>query len=190
MSSVDPHSPFVLDTRELGRRAGSMKTYKFTADASADLGLAMIAVPAGSEIEFDLRLESVMDGVLVSGTALVSVEGECSRCLEPIAFDMEVDLQELFEYPKTDSRGREIESDSQDDDTPKLDGDYLDLEPVLRDAVVLAFPLSPLCQPDCRGLCTECGTNLNENPEHEHATVDPRWAGLDKLSFESKSEEN
>lgn len=189
MSSVDPRSPYVLDTRELGRRAGSMKAFKFSVAASADLGLAMIAVPAGSDIEFDIRLEAVMDGVLVSGTALVSVVGECSRCLEPIAFDMEVDLQELFEYPATDSKGREIPSDSEDE-MPKLDGDYLDLEPVLRDAVVLAFPLSPLCQPDCRGLCTECGTNLNENPDHEHEAVDPRWAGLAGLLLESEAEEN
>ena len=190
MSSVDPRSPLVLDTRELGRRAGSMKTYKFVAPAPADLGLAMIAVPTGSEIEFDIRLESVVDGVLISGTALVYVAGECSRCLEPISFDMEVDLQELFEYPAIDAKGRKVEKLETDDELPKLDGDLLDLEPVLRDAVVLAFPLSPLCQPDCRGLCSECGTNLNENPDHKHETVDPRWAELSKLSTENLPEKN
>ncbi len=188
MSSVDPRSPLVLDTRELGRRAGSMKTYKFVAPAPTDLGLALIAVPAGSEVEFDIRLESVVDGVLVSGTALVSVEGECSRCLEPIAFDMEVDLQELFEYPATDAKGRLVQKPEADDELPKLDGDLLDLEPVLRDAVVLAFPLSPLCNKDCRGLCSECGVNLNDNPDHKHETVDPRWAELGKLSAENLSE--
>ena len=188
MSSVDPRSPLVLDTRELGRRAGSMKTYKFVAPAPAELGLAMIAVPTGSEIEFDIRLESVVDGVLVSGTALVSVEGECSRCLEQMAFDMEVDLQELFEYPATDARGKQIAKSDPDDELPKLDGDFLDLEPVLRDAVVLAFPLSPLCNPGCRGLCSECGANLNENPDHQHETVDPRWAALGNLSPEKLSE--
>ena len=188
MSSVDPRSPLVLDTRELGRRAGSMKTYKFVAPAPAELGIAMIAVPTGSDIEFEIRLESVVDGVLVSGTALVSVEGECSRCLEPIAFDMEVDLQELFEYPATDARGRQIEKSQTDDELPKLDGDLLDLESVLRDAVVLAFPLSPLCNPGCRGLCSECGANLNENPDHQHETVDPRWSALSKLSTENLPE--
>ncbi len=185
MSSLDPRSPLVLDTRELGRRAGSMKTHKFSSPAPADLGLTMIAVPAGSDIEFDLRLEAVMDGVLVSGTALVSVEGECSRCLEPIAFDTEVDLQELYEYPATDSKGRQIENSDSDDDQPKLDGDFLDLEPLLRDAVVLAFPLSPLCQPDCLGLCTQCGVNLNDDPNHQHDVVDPRWAALENLKEEN-----
>ena len=188
MSSLDPRSALVLDTRELGRRAGSMKAYKFSVAAPADLGLAMIAVPSGSDIDFDIRLEAVVDGVLVSGTALVSVEGECSRCLEPIAFDMEVDLQELFEYPATDAKGRMVEKPDADDELPQLDGDYLDLEPVLRDAVVLAFPLSPLCQPDCRGLCSECGANLNENPDHVHETVDPRWAALSELSKDNEAQ--
>ncbi len=101
---------------------------------------------------------------------------------------MEVDLQELFEYPATDARGRQIEKSEPDDELPKLDGDLLDLEPVLRDAVVLAFPLSPLCNPGCRGLCSECGANLNENPDHQHETVDPRWAALGNLSPEKLSE--
>lgn len=187
MSSLDPRSPFALDTRELGRRPGSMKTYKFSVAAPADVGLAMIAVPAGSDIELDIRLEAVMDGVLVTGTALVSVNGECSRCLEQIAFDLEVDLQELFEYSTTDTRGRQVKNPETEDDLPKLDGDFLDLEPVLRDAVVLAFPLSPLCFADCRGLCSECGANFNEDPEHMHETVDPRWAALAELAKDNEA---
>ena len=153
MTSLDPRSPLVLDTRELGRRAGSMKQVSITVAAPADLGIALVAVPEGSEIELDLRLESVMDGVLVTGTALVTVSGECSRCLEPLAFDREVDIQELYEYPETDHRGRVVESQDDEDELPKLEDDLLDLEPALRDAVVLALPLQPLCQPDCQGLC-------------------------------------
>lgn len=181
MNSLDHRSPLVLDTRELGRRAGSMKLYTFTAPAPADLGGAMVTVPTGSDIEFDIRLESVMEGVLVSGTAHVSVTGECSRCLEPLAFDKEVDLQELYEYPATDARGRVIEESQTDDELPKLENDLLDLEPTLRDAVVLALPLVPLCQPDCLGLCPQCGVNLNDEPEHQHDVVDSRWAALADL---------
>ena len=95
MTSLDPRSPLVLDTRELGRRAGAMKTLQRSVAAPAGLGLALVAVPEGSEIELDVRLESVMEGVLVTGTALVTVSGECSRCLEPLSFDKEVDIQEL-----------------------------------------------------------------------------------------------
>ena len=189
MTSLDPRSPLVLDTRELGRRAGAMKKLNFSVAAPADLGVAMVTGPTGSDIEFDIRLESVMEGVLVSGTALVSVTGECSRCLEPLAFDQEVDIQELFEYPATDSRGRVVEESQTDDDMPKLENDLLDLEPTLRDAVVLALPLVPLCQPDCLGLCTQCGVNLNDEPDHKHDVVDARWAALADLVTNDGEEE-
>ncbi len=189
MTSLDPRSPLVLDTRELGRRAGAMKQMQFSVAAPADLGVAMVAVPPGSEIDFDIRLESVMDGVLVTGTALVTVAGECARCLEPLAFDMEVDIQELFEHPETDSRGRTIEGSLDDDELPKLDSDLLDLEPTLRDAVVLALPPVPLCQPDCLGLCVECGANLNDEPEHKHDVIDARWSALADLVAKDGDEE-
>jgi len=189
MPSLDPRSPFVLDSRELGRRAGSMKTMQFSVAAPADLGFALVAVPIGSDVEFDIRLESVMDGVLVTGTALVTVAGECSRCLEPLAFDTEVDIQELFTYLETDSRGREIPDSNDDDEMPKLEGDYFDLEPTLRDAVVLALPLVPLCQPDCLGLCSLCGVNFNDEPDHAHEVVDARWAALADLATKDSSDE-
>ena len=181
MTSLDPRSPLVLDTRELGRRAGSMKKLASTVAAPADLVLALVAVPEGSDVELDIRLESVTEGVLVTGTALVTVAGECSRCLEPLTFDREVDLQELYEYPDTDARGREIAGDDDEDELPKIEGDLLDLEPTLRDAVVLALPLQPLCQPDCLGLCSECGANLNDQPDHKHDVIDARWAALANL---------
>lgn len=168
-----------------------MKAYEFTVAAPADLGVAMIAVPEGSEIDFDLRLESVSDGVLVTGTAVVSVAGECGRCLEPLAYDTEVDIQELFQYPATDARGRQVsESEDEDEDLPTLEDDLLDLEPTLRDAVILALPLQPLCQPDCRGMCTECGANLNDEPEHQHEVVDPRWSALQNLATKDSSDDD
>ena len=190
VSTLDPRSPFVLDTRELGRRAGAMKTKQFSVAAPADLSLGTIGVPAGSEVEFDLKLESVMEGVLVTGTALVTIEGECARCLEPLSFDSEVDVTELFEYPDTDARGRVLSDEESEDELPKLEGDFLDLEPLLRDAVVLALPAKPLCQPGCLGLCVECGANLNLEPNHQHQLVDPRWAALADLTTQERSTED
>ena len=163
---------------------------QFTVEAPAEFGVPMIGVAKGSPVEFDIRLESVIEGVLVSGTALVNVHGECSRCLEPLAFDTEVDVQELYEYPETDARGREVESNHDDDDLFAVKGDYLDLEPALRDAVVLALPLSPLCQPDCLGMCTTCGENLNDNPDHVHDEVDLRWAALADLATKDSGDED
>jgi uncharacterized protein len=174
---LDHRNPLVLDTRELGRRAGSMRTVRFPAPAPADLGVELIGVPTGSEIDLDLRLESVMEGVLVSGTAAVQLAGECGRCLEPVTETLTVDLQELFAYPDSTT-----DDTTDEDETARMEGDFLDLEPTLRDAVVLALPLTPLCREDCAGLCAECGERLDDLPEdHTHDAPDPRWSGLQDL---------
>ena len=191
MTNLDSRSPLVLDTRDLGRRAGAMKEISFQVAAPADLGLAAIAVPEGSEIDFELRLEAVSEGVLISGTAVVAVAGECSRCLEPLAFDLEVDLQDLYEYHATDSRGRQITDENLDEEEVRyLEDDLVDLEPALRDAVVPALPLVPLCQPDCLGLCVECGANLNEDPNHQHEVIDARWNSLADLATKLSSNDD
>jgi uncharacterized protein len=182
---LDPRNPLVLDTRELGRRAGSMRTVRFPALAPADLGVELIGVPAGSEIDLDLRLESVMEGVLVSGTAAVQLTGECGRCLEPVNDTLTVDLQELFAYPESTT-----DTTADEDETARMEGDFLDLEPTLRDAVVLALPLTPVCREDCSGLCAECGERLDDLPEdHTHEAADPRWSGLQDLLNTRSTEE-
>ena len=180
MTSLDPRAPFVLDTRELGRRPGSQRELTLTLPAPADLGIEVLSVPEGAPVELDLRLEAVMEGVLVTGEARASLTGECVRCLEPITDDVDVDFQELYLYDDTrDAASVEKEGD---DEVSMMDGDLLDLEPVLRDAVVLALPFQPLCQDDCPGLCAECGARLADDPGHHHeAPIDPRWAGLADL---------
>lgn len=167
----------MLDTRELGRRPGSQRHVARTAPAPADLGIEVLSVPEGSSVEFDLRLEAVMEGVLVTGTAQAGLAGECARCLVEIHDDIVADFQELFVYEENDTEG-----DDQDDDVRRLEGDLLDLEPLLRDAVVLALPFQPLCRDDCPGLCIECGARLADDPGHQHdVPTDPRWAGLQEL---------
>lgn len=147
-----------------------LKEVTRVAEAPADLGIELIRVPPGSPVDLDLRLESVVEGVLVTGTAVVRLRGNCARCLEEISRTEEVDLQELFCYP-----GKELD----DAEALRIEGELIDLEPVLRDAVVLDLPFTPLCRPDCAGLCPECGANLNADPDHSHAEpIDPRWAEL------------
>ena len=182
-SSLDPRAPLVLDIRELGRRPGSQRKVIRTVSAPAGLGIEVLRVPEGSQVDIDLRLEAVMEGVLVTGSAAVGLEGECVRCLEAISDEVEVDFQELFVYHDQGShRGGAADADAEDDETSRLEGDLLDLEPVLRDAVVLALPFQPLCEDDCPGLCTECGARLADDPDHAHeAAIDPRWAGLQQL---------
>jgi uncharacterized protein len=174
----------VLDTRELGRRPGSMRELRRHAPAPEGLGLVdLIGVPVGAELDLDLRLESVMEGVLVSGTVTGPLEGECGRCLEPVHDRVEVTLQELYVYADRQDRHdkRDASADEGDDEeeVSRMQGDLLDLEPALRDAVVLALPLTPLCREDCAGLCAECGERLDDLPEdHTHDAVDARWGAL------------
>lgn len=156
-----------------------MREESLTVPAPESLGVEMVGVPKDAELELDLRLEAVMEGVLVTGTTRVPLVGECSRCLDPLASTFEVEFQELFVYP--DIRIGSMRHAAGEDEL-RLEGDFIDLEPALRDAVVLALPLSPLCRDDCPGLCTECGVRLADaEPGHHHDAVDPRWAALKDL---------
>jgi uncharacterized protein len=174
--SLDARKPLVLDTRELGRRPGSMRVVQRTVPAPTGFGLDLIGVPEGSPVELDLRLEAVMEGVLVSGRAHATIVGECARCLEPVTCTVDAEICELYAYP-----GHE----SDDEDIGRLEGDLIDFEPRLRDAVVLALPLRPTCSEDCEGLCATCGERLTEVPDnHSHDDVDPRWAALRLVPME------
>jgi uncharacterized protein len=165
----DLRSPLVLDTRELGRRPGSMRRVQRGFDAPAGWQLGIVGVPEGAPVELDLRLESVMDGVLVTGTVSAPLTAECGRCLEPVSDEVVVDVQELFAY----------EQPEDDPEAPTVEGDLLDLDELVRDAVVLALPANPLCADDCAGLCAGCGGKLADlAPDHVHDTLDPRWDAL------------
>jgi uncharacterized protein len=186
---LDHRNPLVFDTHELGRRPGALQRLTREVAAPRDLGIqGVVGVPEGAPVELELRLESVMEGVLVTGTARAQAEGECVRCLEPLQLDVEADFQEMFSYPDADDRGRhhhgaEPGDDAEDDeDRLFLEDGLFDLESVLRDAVVLALPMQPVCQEDCPGLCAECGARLADDPDHHHDAVDIRWAALQGLA--------
>ncbi len=182
LNDLDPRAPLVLDTRELGRRPGSQREVVLTVPAPADLGIEVLAVPEGAPVELDLRMEAVMEGVLITGTAQAGLEGECARCLEPIREDLVVNFQELFVYDDI----RDSADAEEDDEVSMLRDDLVDLEPLLRDAVVLALPFQPLCEDDCPGLCVECGARLADDPDHTHeAAIDPRWTALTALAEEA-----
>src|SRR6476661_4195186 len=148
--------------------------------------------PRGALV-FDMRQlgrQAVSEGVLVTGTAIAPLAGECARCLAPLTSSVTVGFQELYLYAESrhDKHDKHDKHDDQEEQDARelyhLDGDLLDLEPAFRDAVVLALPMSPLCREDCPGLCAECGARLADTgPDHRHdAAVDPRWAALQQLS--------
>src|ERR1700741_2442387 len=147
--SRDLSRDFVFDTRRLSRQPGSFRDETRTARAPDGVGAGLVLVPAGADVALDLRFEAVSEGVLVTGSAVAPLTGECARCLEPLTSTIEVSFQELYRYLPDPGE------DENDGEERFLDGDYLALEPAFRDAVVLALPLSPLCSDDCQGLCVE-----------------------------------
>jgi uncharacterized protein len=151
-----------------------MRKVSRTVPASADMGTEIISIPKGTDLELAMRLEAVMEGVLVSGTVSGVAVGECIRCLEEVRLPLEVQFTELFVYPENRVTGAEDE----DEEVRSVENDLISLEPTLRDAIVLALPFQPVCREDCPGLCSECGALLADDPAHSHEVADPRWAAL------------
>src|SRR6201993_4007022 len=184
-SHVRGSGDFVFDMRALGKRPGEFRDERRTASAPDGIGSGLVLVPVGGDVALDLRFEAVSEGVLVTGSAVAPLTGECARCLDPLTSTIEVSFQELYRYLP------EPGEDEDDGEERFLDGDLLDLEPAFRDAAVLALPLSPLCQEDCPGLCAECGARLAEaGPEHGHGEdIDPRWGLLRQLDVSDRVED-
>lgn len=148
-------------------RPGEMRERQLDIASPEPFANAVIGVPEGAEVQIDLRLETLHDGILVSAEVDATATGECVRCLTEVALPVEVDIQELFAYSEDEAFEYQVQDD------------HVDLEPVIRDAVVLSLPFQPVCQEDCPGLCPECGVRLLDNPGHEHEEpIDPRWAAL------------
>ncbi|CAN5424454.1 DUF177 domain-containing protein [soil metagenome] len=165
-----PHfktTPYTIPVFDLMHRPGEMREKQLDVVVPEGFGNAVIAVPQGAKLTIDARLESLHDGILVSGDARTVAEGECVRCLIDVQIPVRVEFQELFAYSFDEAFDYTVHDD------------HVDLEPVVRDAVVLSLPFQPVCQEDCLGLCPQCGVRLLDNPGHEHeAPVDPRWAAL------------
>jgi uncharacterized protein len=183
---------FKLNTYELPRRAGEMKEYELDIVVKEKFGVDLVSVPVGEIIEVDARLESVTEGVLLSADVYAVAIGECIRCLDPIEIVIERKIQELYNYEPTNERGRKKKRATEDLTTEDLDvadefmmeGDILDLETPIRDAIVLSLPTNPVCSQECLGLCPECGEKWAElADDHAHAVIDARWASLDGLNL-------
>ena len=144
-----------------------------TVPSPSRIGLDLIAIERGADLPLDVRLESVSEGVLVTGTVYAPTRGECSRCLTEVTGDVEITLTELFAYPDSAT-----ESTTEEDEVGHVVDQTVDLEQSIVDAVGLALPFAPVCSPDCPGLCPQCGVALSAEPEHQHDVIDPRFAKL------------
>ncbi len=184
---------YKLNTYELPRRAGEMKEYQLDIELVEKVGGDLIAVAVGEIIEVDARLESVTEGVLLSAQIYATATGECGRCLDPIEMVIEKSFQELYLYEKKVERKKRavVEDDLELEDELLMDGDIMDLEPPIRDVIVLALPSNPLCSDECEGLCPQCGVKWAEvESEHAHEVIDARWAGLAGLSVDEPDFKN
>lgn len=170
-------SSLAFGVRELEHRPGTMEALDVEVPAPKDFGTALIGSPEGAPMDLQLRLESVHDGILVSGTVIVSVHGECSRCLDPIDYELPVDVQELFVFEPSPKGDENVE----DEQVYEVTDEEIDLEPMLRDAVITQLPFQPVCRADCPGLCAQCGARLENDPDHHHDVTDPRWSALQGL---------
>ncbi len=161
---------FKVPVHGLMKRPGTMQELELDIELANPIGTEVVQLAKGDELEIDLRLESVYEGILATGDISASAKTECSRCLDPVKLDLEVDFQELFAYSSTS------------DDELVVDGEHIDLEQIVVDSVVLNLPFQPVCSPDCLGLCAECGFRLNEDPDHRHENpVDARFSALKDL---------
>jgi len=159
---------------ELRRRPGTQREVHLSTPLE---GLVTTAarVPDDAEVAVDAVLEAVEGGVTISGTVSAPWEGPCRRCLEPVTGTVEAGLSEVFEPHPTEG------------ETYPLEGDEVDLEPVVRDAVLLQMPLAPLCSEDCAGPAPETfpTSSADEAEDSEAAPpADPRWAALEQLKFD------
>ncbi len=161
---------YQIPVHDIMHKAGAMREFKLDIVVPETFGEAVVRVSEGTELDLDVRLESVHEGILATGEVFTGAEGECSRCLDPLTLPVEVDFQELFAYSLTN------------EDDFVVQDEQIDLEQVIRDAVVLSLPFQPVCSKDCLGLCADCGVKLADNPHHVHeAAIDSRWTALEEL---------
>ena len=187
-------SPFIISAHDLPRRPGEIRQMRLEIDEHEALGFDVLAIAQDEPIDIDFTLQSVEEGVLVTGTVISVASGECGRCLDPLEIDVDEPFQDLYEYDvdprqarkadkKKSAKKLEEELSEEDDELRHMVGELIDLEGPIRDAIILNLPINPLCDANCEGLCQGCGEKWANLPEeHSHEQIDPRWAGLAGLS--------
>lgn len=178
----DEKKPWVVAVTELIDTPGASEELQVTWPAPAELAVPLLGVEKGSAMQVDVRLDSVHEGILVSGTVDGMLTGQCSRCLDPISQAVTIDIQELFQF--------EFDPMVDEDEQHMVEHGFVNVEPIMRDALVSSLPFQPTCSPDCEGLCDQCGVRLEEaGPDHYHEQLDPRWAALANFVSGDETEE-
>ncbi len=198
-------SPWAVSVAQVASRPGQSKEIDATFPAPSGIGDEIVGVDEGADVSVVGSFDSIVDGLILNARISAPVHAECTRCLKPIQRDWTVNVTSFFPYEdksaagkggKAGKNGKEEEvdiiagEDETEDTYPLLDGGaWADLEALLRDTLVEELPLQPLCKPDCKGLCSQCGIDLNENPDHQHDMTDIRFAALEGLKAKLEGKE-
>jgi uncharacterized protein len=178
MSKHVTEPALAVDVRELLQQPGAHKHVVLRA-VLPGLATPVASVPPEEPVTVDVELESVVEGLLVTGKVRATVRLRCVRCLRDVEHELAVDVRELF--TGAGSRSASLGAGEEEDEGYTMPAnDRLPLDTMARDALVLGFPSFPLCRPDCAGLCPECGADRNATDCGHGASgaTDPRWAAL------------
>ena len=181
-------SIYIFNTHDLPHRAGEMREYELDLKVTEPVGVDLLSVKPGEIIELDLRLQSVDEGVLATARVIANATGECTRCLKLISWPIDENFTELYYYEVAANKSggkrggksnKEDDLDLDEDDLSFMVGDEIDLEPAIRDAIILNLAVNPLCSEDCPGLEEKQGQNWVYLPVVEsQSPADQRWAAL------------
>jgi uncharacterized protein len=173
-------NPYLVPVARLVRDEPAEMTTQFVApfDGAGEFaprGPFESDVAATADVTVDLRIESYAGGLRARGTVRAPWHGVCRRCSKEIDGELVIPVAERFVADPTD-----------DDDAYAVDGDVVDLLPLVHDAVLLELPIAPLCAMECRGLCPSCGVDRNTATCTCAPESDPRWATLDALRIDAR----
>lgn len=194
------YSPWAIPVAQIASRAGQSKTIDADFPAPSGIGDDIVGIKEGTPVHVRGQFDSIVDGLIFTGRIVAPFVSECTRCLKPIDKDWPVDVTVFFPYESAahdtgrGGKGEEVEviagEDESEDTYPLLEnGAFADIEALIRDTLVESLPLQPLCKPDCKGLCSQCGADLNEEPDHHHDIADIRFAGLEALKAQLEAEQ-
>ena len=173
-----------FDAVDLVGRTGTHRRVEHTVPAPArEAGGLAMQVAEGDPITIELELESVVEGIYAHGTVTAHLEGECSRCLDPVDQDIATRFDELFLYPE------KVKAEEREDSVLLVD-DEVRLGPVVRDTLAVEADERPLCREDCPGLCAQCGFRMEDDPDHHHEVIDERFAALKGLFDEDPKDDD
>lgn len=195
------NSPWTISVAQLAQRAGQTKTIDSDFPAPSGIGDEVIGITEGSTVHVQANIDSIVDGLIFNGHVTAPMHAVCTRCLQPISDSTKIDVVAFFPYdmeevnePEDDIEILAGQEEADDGNTYPMfnNGTALNLETLLRDNLEESIPLKILCKPDCKGLCSQCGINLNDNPDHHHDITDNRWSALEdfKLELENESKNN